>query len=316
MNGQQERWPRAAMSGWQYRERGNMEDRLKRASEYCSEITRQYSRSFYFSSGLLPAEKRRAVRVLYAFCRLSDNIVDNGGPDSPAERLAQLESWRLRMHFPSEEQDHPVLLAWANVRRQYGIPVRYAEDLLDGMRMDLSQFRYETFSQLWRYCYCVAATVGLCSMHIVGFVDRSETFQKAEGLGVALQLTNILRDVGEDWRRGRVYLPQEDLDRFGYTEADLSRGLIDERYRALMDFEIQRANRLYAQAWAGIALLNEDGRLAIAVAAEVYRSILDKLVAWQYDNFRRRAYLSTWEKLRVLLRVWWRVRSLSRCACP
>ena len=287
-------------------------DRLKQAGEYCRWITRKHSRSFYFSSALLPPDKRRAVRALYAFARCSDNLVDDDRGGSKAGRRRRLEHWRVEMRRPPDEQTRPVLLAWAAARRAYGVPLQYSEELLDGMAMDLDQSRYETFEQLWSYCYRAASTVGLCSMYIVGFEDRAETFEKAIQLGVALQLANILRDVGEDWRRGRVYLPQEDLARFGYSEQELAVGLVNERYRRLMDFEIGRANQLYEQAWSGIAALHRDGRLAIAVAAEVYRRILDKLVAQGYNNFQGRIYLQTREKLLLVPRLWWRVRSLDR----
>jgi phytoene synthase len=293
---------------------GAMERRLREAFEYCRQVTRRYSKSFYFSSGLLPPEKREAVRVLYAFARLSDNLVDEDGGLTHQDRAARLEAWQEAMYLPVEKQSHPVLMAWAEVRQRYQIPVRYSEELLEGMKMDLHLTRYQTFDDLTRYCYCAAATVGLCSMYIIGFTDRPETFQRAEDLGVALQLTNILRDVGEDWQRGRIYLPQEDMARFGYTEDDLSRSVIDERYRALLDLQVRRANTLYERGWEGIAWLDKDGRLAVAAATEVYRAILRKIVAWGYDNFHRRAYLNAWEKARLLPSVWWRVRSLDRRA--
>jgi phytoene synthase len=280
-----------------------MDERLTRAYAYCDAVTRRYSRSFTFSSAFLPPDKRRAARALYAFCRLSDNIVDEGTADTPA-MLERLETWRERMRRPADEQEHPVLLAWADTRERYSIPLRYSEELLDGMRMDLERTRYQTFEELWRYCYLAASTVGINSMYIIGFEDRPETFQRAEELGVALQMTNILRDVGEDWRRGRVYLPQEDLARFGYTEDDLAQGIVDDRWRALMAFEIERTQALYEQALPGLALLNREGQFAIAASAEVYRGILDKIVQNGYDNFRRRAALSTWDKLICLPRLW------------
>lgn len=290
----------------------SMQERLEAAYHHCEAITRLYSRSFGLSSSLLPQGKRRAARALYAFCRLSDNLVDDAGPAGHEERLLRLQAWRVAMRRPPEAQDHPVLLAWAHSRRRYGIPIRYSEELLDGMRMDLEQCRYQTFEELWRYCYCVASTVGLNTMHIVGFADRPETFQRAEELGVALQLTNILRDVGEDWQRGRVYLPQEDLARFGYSEHDLARGAVNDAYRALMRFEIRRADALYQFAWPGIALLHADGRLAIAAAAASYRGILRKIALNDYDNHTRRASLTLREKLVLLPQLWWQVRRLAR----
>lgn len=280
-----------------------MDERLAHAYAYCDTVTRRYSRSFTFSSAFLPPDKRRAARALYAFCRLSDNIVDED-TISRDEALERLEAWREAMRRPASQQEHPVLLAWADTRERYNIPLRYSEELLDGMRLDLERTRYQTFEELWHYCYLAASTVGINSMYITGFEDRPETFQRAEELGVALQMTNILRDVGEDWRRGRIYLPQEDLARFGYTEDDFAQGVVDDRWRALMAFEIERTQALYDRALTGLALLSREGQFAIAASADVYRGILDKIVQNGYDNFRRRAALSTWDKLIRLPRLW------------
>lgn len=286
---------------------------MQRAYAYCEGITKQYSKSFYLTSALLPPEKRRAARALYAFCRLSDNIVDDERPgkQSSAEARAQhLEAWRRKMRRPAEEQNHPALLAWADTRERYNIPLRYSEELLDGMLMDLQKCRYETFEDLWQYCYLAASTVGINSMYIIGFEDCDETFQRAEQLGVALQMTNILRDVGEDWERGRIYLPREDLDRFDYREDDLAQGVIDERYIDLMTFQIERTHALYDEAWPGIGLLHQDGRFAIGASAEVYRGILGKIERLKYDNHRVRAFVPKGEKFAMLPRIWWRVRQL------
>jgi len=157
---------------------------------------------------------------------------------------------------------------------------------------------------LTEYAYGVASTVGLMSMRIVGYRSAA-AIPYAIKLGVALQLTNILRDVGEDWRAGRVYLPVEELAAFSLAEADLSRGQVDDRWRAFMRFQIERNRRLYAEAWPGIELLNKDGRFAIAAAGELYRRILDDIEAHDYDVFTRRAHVSTLRKLLGLLNLWW-----------
>jgi len=162
--------------------------------------------------------------------------------------------------------------------------------------------RYATFDDLWRYCYRVASVVGLISMQIIGY--REGAGQYAIKLGVALQLTNILRDVGEDARRGRVYLPREDLERFGLCADDLLNGRCDEPFRALMRFEIERAHSLYEAAWPGIVLLSQDGRLAVAAAAEIYRGILGKIQQNDYNIYRRRAWVPLAHKLLLL----WRAR--------
>ncbi len=265
------------------------------------------------TSALLPLEKRRAARALYAFCRLSDNIVDDerpGKPTTPEARADHLEAWRRKMRKPSSEQSHPALLAWADTRERYRIPIKYSEELLDGMQMDLRKCRYETFDELWRYCYLAASTVGLNSMYVIGFEDEAETFLRAEQLGVALQMTNILRDVGEDWTRGRIYLPQEDMQRFGYSEADLANGIINDRYIELINFQIERTHALYEEAWPGISLLHRDGRFAIGASAEVYRGILKKIEQLNYDNHQARAFVPKAQKFAMLPRVWWQVRQL------
>jgi phytoene synthase len=274
------------------------------------QVTRENSKSFYLASALLPETKRRAVRVLYAFCRVTDDLVDkvNDNGAHPNAAVRQLAEWRARA-LAAPPADDILLKAWYGVRAHYRIPSTYVRQLIDGIGLDLTQRRYATFDGLAKYCYGVASTVGLMAMHIIGYHDRA-AIPYAVKLGVALQLTNILRDIGEDFQQGRVYLPQEDLERFGYTEEDLARGVIDERFRNLIDFEIARAKQLYAEAWDGIRMLSPDGRLAIAAAADMYRGILDKIVANQYDVFHRRAHLGAVEKLARLPKLWWQVRAL------
>jgi phytoene synthase len=270
----------------------------------CQRLILKQSRSFFFSSQLLPAPKRRAVRALYAFCRTSDDIVDMT-VDNPARALAE---WVRLVRSPAHAACHPVLPAWNDIRCTYNLPLELAEELLAGVAMDLTIDRYASFADLWLYCYRVASVVGLLSMRIVGYAPGAEPF--AIKLGVALQLTNILRDVGEDARRGRIYLPQEDLQRFGLCDDDILAGARDERFQALMRFEIARARRLYAESWPGVALLAHDSRLAIGAASQVYSAILDKIAANNYDVYTLRAHLSLREKLALLPRLWWRVRRL------
>jgi phytoene synthase len=275
---------------------------LEQAYAYCREITATHSRSFYLASSLLPVDKRRAVRALYAFCRISDDLVDHP-TDDPHAALA---TWRRRALAPHPPFDDLVAVAWADTRFRHQIPQGYSEQLLTSAARDLHQTRYNTFEDLVTYAYGVASTVGLMSMHIIGFSDP-EAVPYAIKLGVALQLTNILRDVGDDWRAGRVYLPQEELAAFGLTENDLDRGQVDRRWRAFMHFQIERNRQLYDEARPGIALLNKDGRFAIAAAAEFYRAILDDIEAYDYNVFHRRAYVSAWGKFRKLVALWWRM---------
>ncbi len=277
---------------------------LQRAYAHCEAITAEHSRSFHLASGLLPADKRRAARALYAFCRVTDDIVDR--PEGDVE--AGLAAWRQRSLDPTPPAHDLVAVAWADARARHHIPRRYAEQLIDGVARDLQQRRYTSFDDLATYCYGVASTVGLMSMHIIGF-RGPEAIPHAIKLGVALQMTNILRDVAADYANGRVYLPVDELHQFGLQPADLAAGRVTESWRAFMRFQIDRNRQLYAESWPGIALLDADGRFGIAAAADLYRAILDDIEAHEYDVFSRRAHVSTWGKLRRLPALWWQTRS-------
>jgi phytoene synthase len=276
---------------------------LRRAYAHCEQITAEYSRSFHLASGLLPPAKRRAVRALYAFCRVTDDLVDRAGPD-PRQRLATARRHVLTAVPP---EDDLLAVAWTDARLRFGIPLRYAEQLIDGVAQDLEARQYATFDELAAYSYGVASTVGLMSMHIVGF-SSAAAMRYAIKLGVALQLTNILRDVAEDLAARRVYLPAEELDRFGVTISDLAAGRVTRQWRAFMRFQIARNRRLYAEAMPGIGYLHADGRLAITAAAHLYRAILDEIERRDYDVFQARASVSAWGKLRRLPAIWWQSR--------
>jgi 15-cis-phytoene synthase len=276
---------------------------LALAYDHCEALTAEHSRSFYMASRLLPAQKRRYVRALYAFCRATDDIVDY--PDADTQETLQV--WREHtLHWRAGEDDLTVL-AWRDMCRQTAMPLGYASQLIDGVARDLEQTRYATFEELAIYCYGVASTVGLMSMHILGY-ESDDAIPYAIKLGVALQLTNILRDVAEDWRRGRLYLPLDELAEFGLSEDDVAQGQVDERWRGFMRFQIERNRRLYAEAEPGIALLHRDGRFSTATAAGLYAAILDKIEAHDYDVFSQRAVVSGWGKLSRLPGLWWRTR--------
>lgn len=276
---------------------------LLSAYSQCESMTQEHSRSFFMASQLLPREKRLAARALYAFCRTTDDIVDNPNLDTHTT----LNQWRKRALAWNPVAHDPIALAWADARLRFSIPRHYAQQLIDGVARDLHQDRYETFEELATYCYGVASTVGLMSMHIIGF-NSEAALPYAIKLGVALQLTNILRDIGEDWERGRLYLPLEELYFFDLTEDDVAYGRMSDRWRTFMRFQIARTRQIYAEAWPGIAMLHRDGRLAIAAAASFYRAILDDIEENDYDTFNRRAYISQWGKVRQLPHLWWQTR--------
>ncbi|MEO5951272.1 MAG: phytoene/squalene synthase family protein, partial [Chloroflexia bacterium] len=213
----------------------------------CTQVIREHSKSFYFSASLLPSGKRQGIMALYAFCRLSDDIVDRA--DASAQQTAEevrtnaayaLDEWAIVNRCSTAPGDHAVVAAWADTRMRCSIPSELADDLISGVRMDLTVSRYDTWDDLWLYCYRVASTVGLMSMYITG-ADTMDAVPYAVQLGVALQLTNILRDVGEDSRAGRIYLPREDMARFHYTEEMLHEGVVNREFIQLMRFQVERA---------------------------------------------------------------------------
>lgn len=279
---------------------------LDTAYQKCDQITSDNSRTFFMASSLLPEEKQRGARALYAFCRITDDIVDE--PHNSLEnRQSNLNTWRAEIMSECPPEDSLVCLAWADTQAKFNIPRGYATQLINGCERDIAQTRYQTFADLAEYSYGVASTVGLMAMHIIGF-SGEEALPYAIRLGVALQLTNILRDVAEDWRNGRLYLPQDELAQFGLSEADIDRGIVTEDWRKFMQFQIERTRRLYTQSLPGIAMLQQDGRFAIAAAAELYQAILTDIEDHDYDVFSRRASISKLGKVRRLPGIWWRSR--------
>lgn len=288
------------------------------AYDACTEIIRRHSKSFYFSARLLPAAKRYGIMALYAFCRLSDDLVDEAAEGESrivarAKAGIALNHWSKVNSTTVSGCDHPVIVAWADTRAHFGIPRELTAELLTGVEMDLTINRYQTWDDLWLYCYRVASTVGLMSIYITG-ANTMDAVPYAVQLGVALQLTNILRDIGEDAHSGRIYLPAEDMARFGYTEEMLMAGEVNGNFTKLMNFEIERAHALYNAAWAGIEMLPTDSRVAVGAAATIYRGILEKIVEAKYNVFGHRAHVSMSEKVRALPSIWWKSQKAGKRA--
>ena len=273
--------------------------------EVCRRITASYGRSYYAATRLFPRDVRGAVWVLYAFVRLPDEIVDTEGPRGGEETLAALQHWKdlWRDAYESGESGEPVLRAAATVFKKYDIPPELAESFFDAMRQDTTVTRYETYQELEEYMYGSAAVVGRMIMRVIGY-STEDAFQYGDALGYAMQLTNFLRDIKEDYElRDRIYLPREEMERFGVTEATLKAGVVTPEFRALMEFEIQRARKLYAQADQGVAMLDPRGRKAVRLSRVLYSKILDKIEAADLDVFSRRCRTGTIEKLYYALRV-------------
>jgi 15-cis-phytoene synthase len=279
---------------------------LREAYKKAEEVTAKHSKSFYFASQLLPEEKRSAVRALYAFCRNVDDVVDE---DSAKDRNFELDYWRKIIRSASASGDDLVAAAWVDTLTRYHIPRHYAIQLIDGVARDLAQTCYQTFDELAMYCYGVASTVGLMSIYIVGF-ESNKAVPYAIKLGVALQMTNILRDVGEDYRSGRIYLPREEMIFYGIRESDIAEGKVNKGWRQFMRFQIQRTRDLYEESWSGIKFLEPEGRLAIGALSVLYSGILDEIEKNDYDVFSKRASLSLPEKLKRIPELWLKVRSL------
>ena len=225
---------------------------LQKAYAHCEFVIAEHGKTFNMASSLLPRDKRRAIRALYAFCRISDNIVDCGSTTRKS-REVQLSIWRRTMLSEAPRQDDLVATAWTDARLRYNIPSQYADQLIDGVSLDLCDKSYETFDELAVYAYEVASTVGLMSMHIIGLApgtSEEEAIPFIVRLGVALQITNILRDIGEDLRSGRIYLPQSELAAFSLSRKDLEIGRVDDRWRAFMRFQVERNRSLYQRSLA------------------------------------------------------------------
>ncbi|MCU0524893.1 MAG: phytoene synthase [Elainella sp. Prado103] len=279
---------------------------LEDAYELCRQITAEYSKTFYLGTLLMPEEKRRAIWAIYVWCRRTDELVD--GPKAEQTTDSTLDQWE--QHLESLFAGHPIEavdVALVDTLERFPIGIQPFRDMIAGQRMDLYRSRYETFDELKLYCYRVAGTVGLMTTPVMG-VDHSclsapwiqavhSPEPEAVALGIANQLTNILRDVGEDARRGRIYLPLEDLERFQYSEKDLLNGVVDERWCRLMQFQITRARRFFTEAEQGISLLSPDARFPVWAALMLYRGILDIIEKNQYDVFHKRAYVPGWQKL-------------------
>ena len=281
---------------------------LDAAFEACRRETAEWAKTFYLGTLLLPHEKRRAIWAIYVWCRRTDELMDS--PEAQArsvEELAdRLNRWELKTRdlFKGQVEDE-LDAVMVDTLERFPQNIQPYLDMIEGQRMDLTWTRYPRFDDLRLYCYRVAGTVGLMTQGVMGldqayssapWSDRPDTSDAAVALGIANQLTNILRDVGEDRGRGRIYLPLEDLEHFGYSEDDLMAGRINQAWKDLMAFQLSRARAWFDRSEAGVRWLSRDARWPVWTSLRLYRGILDVIERHDYDVFNKRAYVGKLNK--------------------
>ncbi len=276
--------------------------------DYCQQKVAESGTSFYYAFLFLPPEKRQAIHALYAFCREVDDVVDEC--DDPAIAVAKLSWWRqevalLESPAGQPQPTHPVTLALRDVRQHFDLPLEYFNEIIDGMAMDLEYSRYPDFKSLSLYCYRVAGVVGLLSAEIFGMTDR-KTQRYATELGTALQLTNIIRDVGEDARRGRIYLPIDELQRFNVPAADILNARETPEFLALMQFQGDRAQSYYDKAMDSLPAADRSAQRPGLIMAAVYRTLLDEIAKDDYQVLKQKTALPPLRKLWLALKTWFK----------
>ena len=271
--------------------------------EEAKDIAKKSRSSFYYAFNLLPAEKRDAMNTVYAFCRKTDDIVDEGN-ESDELKYEKLHKWRIEIEKSIDgHSDYQLLNKLGKTISQFNIPLEPFFELVRGMEMDLQRKRYLTFEDLRLYCYRVASTVGLMCIEIFGYKHQS-TKEFAVNLGIALQLTNILRDIKNDAKNGRIYLPQEELVRFRYSEEEIIKNKYNSNFASLMKFEADRAKSYFDKATECLNLDDKASMFAARAMQHIYYKILNKIIDADYDIYSRNIKVAKIEKVGIALGVW------------
>ena len=300
-------------------------DELEKAYEYCENITKIHAKSFYLAAKFLPKQKQKAVFPIYAFCRHVDDEIDEIGEGNESSAIRTVECWKQNLELIYQEEEkrrkgekeskisstpqhllsssNKVFIAWKDLLQTYKIPRELPLDLIQGVLMDTNIKRYEAFEELYVYCYRVASTVGLMSSEILGYADI-KALEYAEAMGIAMQLTNILRDIKEDAAMNRIYLPQEDLRKFNVSEEQIFANEMSENFVEMMKFQIARAREFYAKGEKGIGLLEKDSRFTVLLASRIYSKILDEIERQNYNVFAKRAHTNKAQKLLSIPKIW------------
>jgi phytoene synthase len=265
-------------------------------------ITKEFAKTFYFASHFLPKEKRYAAYSVYAICRIGDEAADAASQPAKKETLERLTE-KIHLTYEGKGIEDSLLAAFHKTIHAYKIPKEYFLQLMDGMRMDLVKTRYLTFAELYDYCYKVAGVVGLIMLEVLGYRDKKAQ-NHAISLGIAMQLTNILRDIKEDYLRGRIYLPQEEMRSFGVEEAHIAQEKINDNFKALLKFQINRAKEYYANAQLGIEFIDDQkSRLVASSMKDMYAAILNAIENNNYNVFSKRAAINSVAKLVITSKI-------------
>jgi phytoene synthase len=282
------------------------------AYEYCRRLTFTHAKTFYFASHFIPGRKRNACYAVYAFCRYVDDLIDvamESGDVTPADARRIVGQWNSAIQnvYNGHAANHPIVVAWEDTLRQFSIPRNLPEELIEGVLMDTTVTRFRTFDELRTYCYKVASVVGLMTSEIFGYTSPL-ALERAVDLGIAMQLTNIIRDVREDAELGRIYLPQTDLERFGVDEADILALRQTPQLTELIKELVRTTESYYEQADLGIPLLEKDSRLTVTLMSSNYRKILDEVRRRDFNVMQGRVSTSLARKLMSIPASWYKVQ--------
>lgn len=266
-------------------------------------LTKRYAKTFYFASRFMSGAKRDACYAVYAICRISDQSVDGESFQSDYQKSLNEVRRNIYKSYEGDDLGDALLSAFRATVLKYGIPRQFFEELLSGMQMDLDKNSYSDFSQLYDYCYKAAGVVGLIMLKIFASPDRAAE-KYAKDLGIAMQLTNILRDIREDYDRGRIYIPRDEMKQFGVTDTQIAERKVDKNFIKLMKFQIERARSYYKSSENGISLLpDRNSRMVVSVMKEAYSGILNSIERAGYDIFSRRAYVNSFKKTALVFKV-------------
>ncbi|MCF7887896.1 MAG: phytoene/squalene synthase family protein [Candidatus Omnitrophica bacterium] len=282
--------------------------RVNQGFSLAKKITKKNAKSFYFASILLNPQKKKSAYAIYAICRISDDSVDS----NPGSRKKNLERVKrdINAAYLPQPLNSSLLSAFRKTINSYNIPKKYFDQLNEGMQMDLEKNTYATYNQLYKYCYKVAGVVGLIMLYVFGYKDKNAK-KYAISLGIAMQLTNILRDIKEDLRRGRIYLPEDECKRFNINQNNLKKEIVDNNFINFMKFQIDKARKLYQESEKGIKFITGYRcRLTICLMKNIYAAILDKIEQNQYNIFKKRAYTSILDKILISLSTIFRFKYL------